>query len=160
VVASRAKVDVVALNLSRVHPKLRTIARNLPRVAASQGFEVRVTSGWRSYSNQAKLYRDYLNGVSHYPANPPGTSEHEKGLALDILSTNTSRLVDILASVGLYWAGPADPIHFQLKPLQRQAAISLRTNELAPVNTPARLSFGQSFMKSVNSIERFFIGEW
>lgn len=103
-----------AANLSKVHPTLRKIARNLPRVAASQGFSVRITSGWRSYSTQAKLYRDYVNGVAAYPANPPGQSKHEKGLALDILSTNTDALVGLLTSIGLVWAGPADPIHFEM----------------------------------------------
>lgn len=104
----------VSLNLSRVHPKLKTIARNLPRVAASQGFEVRITSGYRTRATQAKLYRDFISGVSHYPANPPGKSKHEKGLALDILSTNTNALVGLLTSVGLKWAGPQDPIHFEI----------------------------------------------
>ena len=116
----------MALNLSRVHPKLRTIARNLPRVAASQGFQVRVTSGWRSRATQAKLYNDYIQGKSLYPANYPGTSAHEKGLALDILSTNTAALVGLLASVGLQWAGPGDDIHFQM------AVGSPRTAVLAP----------------------------
>lgn len=104
----------MSLNLSRIHPKLKTIVRNLPRVAASQGFEVRITSGYRSYATQAKLYRDYISGVSLYPANPPGKSAHEKGLALDVLSTNTNALVGLLTSVGLVWAGPDDPIHFQI----------------------------------------------
>lgn len=103
-----------AANLSRIHPTLKKIARNLPRVAASQGFQVRITSGYRSYATQAKLYRDYVNGVAAYPANPPGTSMHEKGLALDILSTNVEGLAGLLTSVGLVWAGPADPIHFEM----------------------------------------------
>jgi hypothetical protein len=29
--------------------------------------------------------------------------------------------VALLTSVGLYWAGPADPVHFQLTPLKSQA---------------------------------------
>lgn len=101
-------------NLSRVHPTLRTIARNLSRVARSQGFDVRITSGYRSYATQAKLYRDYMNGIAAYPANPPGQSKHEKGLALDVLSTNVEALANLLTSVGLVWAGPADPIHFEM----------------------------------------------
>jgi len=105
---------VAAANLFRLHPFLRAVARNLPRVSKQAGFEVRITSGWRSYATQAKLYRDYLAGVAHYPANKPGTSKHEKGLALDILSTNTKALVALLNSVGLSWAGPADPIHFEI----------------------------------------------
>jgi len=152
------EVANVSLNLSRVHPKLKTIARNLPRVARSQGFQVRITSGWRSYATQAKLYNDYVRGVAHYPANPPGQSKHEKGLALDILSTNTEALVNLLTSVGLAWAGPADPIHFEIP--SGQAAISRRTNDLGSVKAPVRAqeSFGQSFVRSVNAIEHFFLG--
>lgn len=104
----------MALNLTRVHPKLKTIARNLPKVAASQGLEVRITSGFRTRAVQAKLYRDYITGVSAYPANPPGQSAHEKGLALDILTTDVNKLVSILSSVGLVWAGMGDPIHFEI----------------------------------------------
>ena len=113
-------------NLSRVHPYLRTIARNLPRVARSLGFNVRITSGWRSYATQAKLYRDYINGVAAYPANPPGHSKHEKGLALDILTNNENALVNLLTSVGLIWAGPRDPIHFEMP------VGSSRTQKVAP----------------------------
>lgn len=126
----------VAANLSRVHPTLRKIARNLPRVAAANGFNVRITSGWRSYATQAKLYRDYVNGVAAYPANPPGQSKHEKGLALDILSTNTDALVGLLTGVGLIWAGPADPIHFELP--AKIASGSRRSSKVAQVQvTPA-----------------------
>lgn len=105
-----------APNLSKVHPTLRAIARNLPRVAAAQGYQVRVTSGYRSRATQAKLYSDYVKGLSLYPAAPPGTSDHEKGLALDILSTNVEALVRDLTSVGLGWQGPDDPIHFYIAP--------------------------------------------
>lgn len=125
---------MAAANLSsKLHPKLRTIARNLPRVARANGFEVRITSGYRSYATQAKLYRDYLTGISHYPASPPGRSSHERGLALDIVSNNQSALVGLLTSVGLVWFGPEDPIHFSL-PLGGP-----RTQKVAPVQVaPAK----------------------
>jgi hypothetical protein len=104
----------VAVNVSRLHPKLRTIARNLPRVAASLGFQARVTSGYRSYSKQLALYNAWLRGENPYPASPPGQSSHEKGLAIDVVSTDTDSLVDLLTSVGLKWYGPSDPVHFSI----------------------------------------------
>lgn len=123
---------MAAANLSsRLHPKLRTIARNLPRVARANGFEVRVTSGYRSYATQAKLYRDYLAGVSHYPASPPGNSSHERGLALDIVSNNQEALVSLLTSVGLVWFGPGDPIHFSL-PLGGSRTQKVQPVQVAP----------------------------
>jgi len=105
---------VAAPNLYRVHPYLRTIARNLPRVASKYGFQVRITSGYRSKQTQARLYNDYISGRSQYPASPPGMSAHNFGMALDIISTNTEALVNMLTQAGLQWAGPKDPIHFQL----------------------------------------------
>jgi hypothetical protein len=101
-------------NLSNIHPTLKKIARNLPRVVSSQGYAVRITSGFRSYATQKKLYLDYISGKALYPANPPGQSMHEKGLALDIVTNNTDALVNLLTGIGLVWAGPSDPIHFQM----------------------------------------------
>lgn len=147
---------VVGLDLNRVHPKLRTIARNLPRVAKANGFQVRITSGYRSRSVQAKLYRDYLNGTALYPVNPPGTSLHEKGMALDILSTNQNALASLLTSIGLTWGGPSDPIHFQIG--QNSALGASRTQNLPQVNTiPQRESFGTSFLKSAEKIASWFL---
>lgn len=97
-----------------LHPKLVTIRRNLPRVARSMGFNARVTSAYRTRSKQAWLYDRYLRGLSQYPVSPPGTSDHEKGLALDVVSTDPQKLVSLLTSVGLYWAGPDDSVHFSL----------------------------------------------
>lgn len=107
--------------MAGLNPALAKIARNLPRVAAAQGFQARVTSGYRSRSKQTALYRRYLAGLQPYPVAAPGTSDHEKGLALDVVSTNTAKLVALLASVGLYWAGPSDPVHFTMVPLKTQA---------------------------------------
>jgi hypothetical protein len=137
----------VALNLSRLDPQLKTIARNLPRVARSAGFQVRITSGWRSRQTQTKLYNDYISGKSIYPANPPGTSKHELGLALDILSTNTNALVNLLTSVGLVWAGVNDPIHFQIGLMGGP-----RLNERGAVNGSTKASFWESFEKSSKDI--------
>lgn len=97
-----------------LNPTLATIRRNLPAVARSLGFSARVTSAYRSRSKQAWLYNRWLAGLQEYPVAPPGTSDHEKGLALDVVSTNLGKLVDLLTSVGLSWAGPNDPVHFSM----------------------------------------------
>lgn len=98
-----------------LHPYLATIRRNLPRVAQSMGFQARVTSAYRSPQKQAWLYRRWLAGLQPYPVAPPGTSDHERGLALDVVSTNPQKLVSLLTSAGLSWYGQADPVHFSLK---------------------------------------------
>jgi len=98
--------------MAGLDPKLATIAKNLPKVAKSLGFSARVTSGYRSKKKQAELYTNYKNGYSPYPAAYPGTSDHEIGLAIDVVTDNQDALVALLTEAGLFWAGPTDPIHF------------------------------------------------
>ena len=98
--------------MAGLDPKLATIAKNLPKVAKSLGFSARVTSGYRSYKKQKELYINWKNGYSPYPAARPGTSDHEIGMAIDVLSDNQDALVTLLTQAGLFWAGPTDPIHF------------------------------------------------
>ncbi len=50
-----------------------------------------VTSGFRSTAFQEKLYNDYINGKGN-PANRPGYSLHEYGMAIDINSTEAKQL--------------------------------------------------------------------
>lgn len=97
-----------------LHPFVAKIKRNLPRAAVAEGFRARVTSGYRSYAKQKWLYDRYLRGLQPYPVAPPGTSDHEKGIALDVVSTDTAKLARLLTSVGFRWGGPADPVHFVL----------------------------------------------
>ena len=58
-------------------------SRVLGMVNASNGALPGVRSGFRSYGEQAELYRRYLAGEGA-PANPPGHSLHERGDAADV----------------------------------------------------------------------------
>lgn len=79
----------------------------------------RVTSTVRSRSEQARLYRRYLAGLSRFPAAPPGRSKHQLGRAIDIVARP-----EVLRALGLAWErlGPSfkwggrfnDAIHFEL----------------------------------------------
>jgi len=95
-------------------PKLAKIAKNLPKVAKSLGFDARVTSGYRSHAKQKKLYDLYKAGLHPYPVAYPGTSDHEYGLAIDVVSSNLDALVALLTEAGLFWAGPTDNVHFSM----------------------------------------------
>jgi len=128
-----------------LHPTLRAISRNLPSVARGLGFSARITSGYRSTKKQAQLYQRYLQGLQPYPVAPPGTSDHERGLALDVVSTDPDQLVSLLTSVGLFWAGPADPVHFSLVAPQIEAQPQIRQK-----------SFWESFSDSSKTILHFF----
>lgn len=51
--------------------------------AKQVGVPVTVTSTYRSMAQQQQLYTNYLAGRSQFPANPPGASGHNYGLAWD-----------------------------------------------------------------------------
>lgn len=102
-------------------PKLAKIAKNLPAVAREMGFTAKVTSGYRTRKKQQELWENWRAGASPYPAAKPGTSDHERGFAIDVVSNNEKMLVALLTEAGLYWAGQSDPIHFtMLPPLSKQ----------------------------------------
>jgi len=80
-----------------------------------------VTSARRSSAKQAQLRKDWEAGRSSIPANRPGTSLHEFGLAFDMARLGIDPLADPLLnwlgavweSVGGRWGGQRDPVHFQ-----------------------------------------------
>lgn len=102
------------MSLDQLQPWLVPWAKWLYRYAAAYGCQI--TSVRRSYSEQRRLYADYLAGRSKYPAAPPGRSMHEAGRAWDMVGRP-----EILAwlgagweSVGGTWGGRfGDQIHFE-----------------------------------------------
>ncbi len=80
-----------------------------------------VTSARRSRSKQLDLYYKWKMGYSKIPANRPGTSLHEHGLAFDMARIGKSPLGDPLLNwLGKVWeyyggrhGGERDPVHFQ-----------------------------------------------
>ena len=80
-----------------------------------------VTSARRSRAKQSQLYQRYIRGESKIPANRPGTSLHEHGLAFDLARIGKDPIGDpLLAWLGAVWeqvggrhGGDRDPVHFQ-----------------------------------------------
>ena len=101
-----------------LHPAVKRGLEELQKVARANGIAVTVTSTVRSRATQARLYRAYVEGRSRYPAAPPGTSKHERGLAFDIAVRPEGALQplgELWESWGGRWGGRfADPIHFEL----------------------------------------------
>jgi len=62
-------------------------------------------SAYRTYDQQAYLYNLYLSGKGA-PANPPGTSEHNLGIAVDLADPAMRNVVDQIGS-SFGWAGTA-----------------------------------------------------
>jgi hypothetical protein len=85
----------------------------LARAGQVLGTPVPVTSGFRSAADQRRLWlgRDR----NRYPVAPPGSSMHERGLAVDVPATFADRLAAVAGETGLCRPFPvADPVHFEL----------------------------------------------
>lgn len=94
---------------------LRPYADYLLAVARYWGLAPRVTSTRRSTAQQTRLYLDYINGRSPFPAAPPGKSYHEYGRAFDLKLANDvgySELGQLWQRMGGRWYA-SDPIHFE-----------------------------------------------
>jgi len=105
---------MAAVNYTGLVPYVARVARVIPKAGQLLGFQAKVTSGYRSPTYQAQLYKKFLLGQMPYTVAPPGTSPHEKGLALDIVATNQKKLTEFMQALGFTWAGKADPVHYSL----------------------------------------------
>jgi len=75
---------------------------------------VRVTSTYRAYSDQLRLWLNRSNNA--YPVAPPGRSYHEYGRAFDVVGPPGTLIAmgRLWEQVGGTWGGRGgDPIHFQ-----------------------------------------------
>ena len=80
------------------------------------GYKPQITSGYRSIEKQKELYDRWLAGdkTIHTPA-LPGTSPHQKKIALDIWCTDPKSAAWIAHQIGLKTGFEFnDPVHFQL----------------------------------------------
>lgn len=81
------------MRLAGLHPEVRERAEYALEVADYYGIDVTVTSGHRTWEEQARLRRNYeqclaaglmgKRGDCMYPANRPGDSSHNWGLSWD-----------------------------------------------------------------------------
>lgn len=110
-------------SLSELEGWLQPFARYLVQVAEYNGFQVHVTSVYRSDAKQAQLYRRYQRclqeGGDCLPAAPPGRSNHRLRRAFDIVATTGMRspqqraLGELWRRMGGTWGGDRDPVHFE-----------------------------------------------
>lgn len=82
-----------------------------------------LTSGYRDEVQQEELYRAYREGRSRIPANAPGNSAHEHGLALDFSVGRPypqdreywEFFWELARRLGFHVIGPRDPVHVEVK---------------------------------------------
>lgn len=85
----------------------------LGRAEQLLGRPVPITSGWRSTEAQALLYAN--RAANSYPVAAPGSSMHERGLAVDVPADFVPRLLEVASRAGLCQPFPADdPVHFEV----------------------------------------------
>jgi D-alanyl-D-alanine carboxypeptidase/Putative Flp pilus-assembly TadE/G-like len=83
----------------------------LARADGLLGHPVTVVSGLRSRSQQEALWE--RRATNPYPVARPGTSDHERGLAIDVPRAEVADLRRVARAAGLCQPLPvADPIHF------------------------------------------------
>lgn len=94
----------VRIALSRAQEELR-----------GRGIKVVITSTVRTRAEQQFLFNMFQRGNTTFPVARPGTSQHERGLAVDLVAIPPSDLpevVTVMRTVGFRWAGPSDSVHF------------------------------------------------
>lgn len=83
----------------------------LARADALLGYPVPVVSGLRTYEEQQALWE--RRATNPYPVARPGTSDHERGAAVDVARSAVPAVVAVAAAAGLCQPLPAtDPVHF------------------------------------------------
>lgn len=110
-------------DLSTLHPQLVPFAKYLYDIGKYYDGRLVVTSSRRSPNKQYELYQKWISGQSQIPANRPGTSLHEYGLAFDLARLGVDPLADPLLNwLGLVWeswggrhGSARDPVHFQVR---------------------------------------------
>ncbi len=107
-------------SLNTLHPGLVPFARYLHWLGKQYDGRLVVTSARRSSAKQAELRRKWESGESRIPANRPGTSLHEHGLAFDMARLGIDASTDpFLLALGQIWTqiggrhgGRTDPVHY------------------------------------------------
>jgi hypothetical protein len=84
------------------------------------GNKLQINSAKRDPEDQVRLYQETVDagrpgiGPTGMPVGRPGTSSHEKGLAVDIQNYSDPAAIKALNNQGLQQVVPKDPVHFQL----------------------------------------------
>lgn len=110
-------MDVVKVGGKRVGIKTAHAFLKLQKAAAAQGVDVWINSGFRTMDEQRYFYGCYQSGNCNNGnlAARPGFSNHQNGRALDLGTSNRSRLNQIISQQGLDWRRtvPSEAWHYE-----------------------------------------------
>ncbi len=97
------------------------------------GPRVTIVSGYRFYDEQLRLYNGWLNHLPGFNlAARPGTSNHEKGLAIDQDPNFDQQTLDVAAEYSLEFPLPTEHWHIQPRSARGLSMAPLPTIELPP----------------------------
>lgn len=88
------------------------LVKRLVAAFKAEGITITVTSGLRSTERQQELWTG--RNANDYPVAMPGNSQHEYGVAVDMIATPSEYhpvLVDVWQRLGFYWDS-SDYVHF------------------------------------------------
>ncbi len=121
----------ITLTSSRVHAFLQGSARAALWSVADRGFELRVTSAFRTLADQYVLFHSGGCGL----AARPGNSNHQSGRAVDI--SNHSAVRSAMEGAGCVWFGSRDAVHFDCPGSDRRADAIRTFQMLWNINNPS-----------------------
>lgn len=84
------------------------------------GSKISINSAKRDSEDQQRLWDESVTagrpgiGPTGKPIGKPGTSKHERGLAVDIQNYNDPNAVTAMNKQGLFQTVPNDPVHFEM----------------------------------------------
>ena len=110
---------------NKMQPLVAQKYEQMRKIAEAFGMPIRITSGYRSFKEQAELYARGRRGSGNIVTNAkPGESMHNYGVAFDVVFTRTGydgdwkTLGELGEALGLEWGGRwesfTDRPHFQL----------------------------------------------
>lgn len=101
-------------------------------IRAELGVSVSIVSAFRSRAHQQRLYDGWIRRLPGYNlAAPPGHSNHERGLAIDIAPNSTPAMRDVFARFGLHFPVSGEPWH-----VEPRSARGLSMPPLTPIPAP------------------------
>jgi D-alanyl-D-alanine carboxypeptidase-like protein len=95
--------------LPGLHPLVAQASQFHWRILNELGLHPRVTSGFRSYTEQSQLWMTRKGNKN--PVAAPGTSQHEFGLAYDLVADDPGTAVYVGQALGMVWS-ESDPVHY------------------------------------------------
>ena len=105
----------MAAMLEGLDPDFRhRFALAVTAIRAELGISVSIVSAFRSRAEQQRLYDGWLKRLPGFNlAAPPGNSNHERGLAIDITPNSTGAMRDVFARYGLHFPVRGEPWHVE-----------------------------------------------